>query len=113
MPANMKGCTSVWPRILMVTHTVQLNLEYLVSAFITCRLNFLPNDLSKLKAFADDKSNVTLKKKWVGGRVENILGKLKIVLRRVENIVGKGENAGFSIISFSHNVFKRFPTQGR
>ena len=46
--------------------------------------NSLPNDevlgLSKLKSFADDKSNVT----------QN----LKFVFRRVENIVGKGENAG-------------------
>ena len=45
--------------------------------------NSLPNerilDWSKLKAFADDKINVT--------------EKLKFVLGRVENIVGKGENA--------------------
>ena len=45
--------------------------------------NSLPDDnildLSKLKAFADDKLNVT--------------PKLKFVLRRVENNVGKGENA--------------------
>ena len=48
-------------------------------------LNSLPNDKilewSKLKAFADDKINVT--------------EKLKVVLGRVENIVGKGENAGY------------------
>ena len=47
--------------------------------------NSLPNneisDLSKLNAFANDKSNVT----------QN----LKFVLGRVENIVGKGENAGY------------------
>ena len=46
--------------------------------------NSLPNDRildwSKLKAFADDKINVT--------------EKLKFVFERVENIVGKGENAG-------------------
>ena len=57
----------------------------------------LPNgkisDWSKLKAFAEDKINVT--------------EKLKVVLRRVENIVGKGENAVTSIFSFFHNVFKR------
>ena len=44
----------------------------------------LPNeqilDLSKFKAFADDKIIVTQK--------------LKVMLGRVENIVGKGENAG-------------------
>ena len=48
-------------------------------------LNPLPNDKfldwSKLKAVADDKSNVA--------------AKLKFVLGRVENIVGKGENAGY------------------
>ena len=47
-------------------------------------LNSLQNDKflywSKLKAFADDKKNVT--------------EKLKFVLGQVENIVGKGENAG-------------------
>ena len=36
---------------------------------------------SKLKAFADDKINVS--------------GKLKFVLQRVENIAEKGENAGY------------------
>ena len=45
----------------------------------------LPNakilDMSKLKAFAGDKIDVT--------------EKLKFVLERVENIVGKGENAGY------------------
>ena len=48
-------------------------------------LNSLPNDKildwSKLKAFADDKINVTVK--------------LKFSLGRVENIVGNGENAGY------------------
>ena len=46
-------------------------------------LNPLPNDkilgLPKLKAFADDKLNVT----------QNV----KVVFRRIENIVGKEENA--------------------
>ena len=46
--------------------------------------NSLPNnnilDWTKLKAFADDKLNLTKN--------------LKLVLGRVENIVGKGENAG-------------------
>ena len=48
-------------------------------------LSSLPNnkflDWSKLKAFADNKINVT--------------EELKFVLVRVENIVGKGENAVF------------------
>ena len=40
-------------------------------------------DGSKLKAFADEKINVTEKKK------------MKFVLEMVENVVGKGENAGY------------------
>ena len=48
-------------------------------------INSLPNDKildwTKLKAFADDKINVT--------------EKLKFVLGKVENVVGKGENAGY------------------
>ena len=47
--------------------------------------NSLPNnkilDWSKLKAYADDKINVT--------------EKLKFVMGKVENFVGKGENAGY------------------
>ena len=56
-------------------------------------------DQSKFKAFADDKMNVTKE--------------LKFVLGRVENIVGKGENAGYKLFSFSHNVFKRLLSKGR
>ena len=48
-------------------------------------LNCLPDNkilgLPKLKAFADDKLNVT----------QNV----KVVFHRVENIVGKEENAGY------------------
>ena len=60
----------------------------------------LPDDkilgLPKLKAFADDKLNVT----------QNV----KYVFHRIENIVGKEENAVTSIFFFSHHVFKRlFP----
>ena len=43
-------------------------------------------DWSKLKAFADDKINVTQK--------------LIFALGRVENIVGKGENAGYQHFLF-------------
>ena len=49
------------------------------------KFNSLPYDMildwSKLKAFADDKINVS--------------DNLKCVLERVENIMGKGENAGY------------------
>ena len=82
-------------------------------------LNSIPHniilDLSKLKAFADDKTNMA--------------EKLKFILEGVENIVGKGENAGYhhfhlfqqcfqkasfstSIFSFKNNVFKRLLSQG-
>ena len=43
-------------------------------------------DWSKLKAFADDKSNLVEKSNQIWP---------KFVLGRIENIVGKGENAGF------------------
>ena len=59
-------------------------------------INSLPNDKfqdwSKLKAFTDDKINLTEKLKFVLGRVGNIVT---------------------SILSFSHNVFKRLLFQGR
>ena len=56
-------------------------------------------DQTKLKAFADNKLNVT----------EMIIS----VFDRVENIVGKRENAYTSNFSFSHNVLKRLPSQRR
>ena len=70
----------------MVTVLAKINLS---SANWSCsgkrRLNSLPNDKFldwlKLKAFADDKINVT--------------EKLKFVLGRLENMVDKGENAGY------------------
>ena len=55
-------------------------------------------DKTKLKAFADDKLNVT---KMIFS-----------IFDRVENIVGKGEIACTSHFSFSHNVFKRLLSQG-
>ena len=61
------------------------------------KINSLPDDKivdwSKLKAFADNKINVA---------------EMMISLPdMIENIVGKGENAGYSIFSFSHNVFSK------
>ena len=59
-------------------------------------VNFLRNDKfidwSKLKAFADKKTNVIYEHKFFLGWVEKI--------------VGKRENAGTSIFWFSNNVFK-------
>ena len=66
-------------------------------------LTLLPNnktlDWSKLKAFADEKL-----------KVAEIM---TFVFYSIENIVGKGENAGYSIFSFSHDVYKRPLSQGR
>ena len=49
----------------------------------------------KLKAFADDKINVT--------------EKLKFVLQRVENIVGKGENTSYQPFLHIRQCFNPFP----
>ena len=56
-------------------------------------------DWSKLKAFADDKINVTKMAKFV--------------FDRVENMVGKGENACYQHFSFTRNVFRRLLSWGR
>ena len=73
-----------------------LSLHHILIAGLL--ISSLPNnkilDWSKLKAFADDKPNVT----------QN----LKFVLGRVENIVRKRENAGYSIFSFSPVFSKGF-----
>ena len=65
--------------------------------FVKLPINPLPYDKildqTKLKAFADDKSNVT----------KMIIS----VFDRIENIVGKGETACTSDFSFSQNIFKR------
>ena len=73
----------------------------------------LPDDkmsaLPKLKAFADDKSNVTQNIKVALHRIEKIVEKeeafaddksnitqnIKVEVQRIENIVGKEENAGY------------------
>ena len=62
--------------------------------------NFLPHgkilDWSKLRAFTDDKINVT--------------EKLKFVLGRIENIVEKGQNAGYHHFLLFPKCFSRsFP----
>ena len=65
--------------------------------------NSLPNsrifDWSKLKGFADNKSNMAQV--------------IAILFDRVENIVGKEKMLVTSIFSFSHNVFKKLLPQGR
>ena len=67
------------------------------SCVASSSFNPLPDDKildwSKLKAFADNKLNVT----------KMIIS----VFDRVENIVGNGEIDCTSNFSFSHNVFKR------
>ena len=61
--------------------------------------HFIILDQTKLRAFADDKFNLT---------------KMVIsVFDREENVVGKGEIACTSNFSFIHNVFKRLLSQRR
>ena len=55
-------------------------------------------DWSKLKAFADNKINVTQELKFISGRVENIVGKEKMLVT--------------SIFSFFHSILKSFLIQG-
>ena len=76
----------------------------LVRAFVVWKsVNPFPHDKildqTKLKAFADDKLNVTK-------MIISVFG-------TVENIVGKGEIAFTSSFSFSHNVFERLLSQTR
>ena len=54
--------------------------------------------MSKLKAFVDDKLDVTKK--------------LKFVLGRVKNIVGKGENAGCQHLLLFPQCFQKAPFSG-
>ena len=56
------------------------------------------SDWSKLKTFADDKTDLT--------------EKLKFVLGRVENIVGKGENAGYQHFLLFPRCFQRTTFSG-
>ena len=64
--------------------------------------NPLPNDKildwSKLKAFADDKINVT--------------EKMKFVYRKIENIEGKGENAGYQHFLLFQQCFQNTSFSG-
>ena len=64
---------------------------------LCAELNSLPNDKildwSKLQAFADDKTKV--------------IEKLKFVLGRVENIAGKGQNAGYLHFLFFQHFFSK------
>ena len=64
--------------------------------------NSSPNDKIldwfKLKAFANDKVNVTQK--------------LKFVSKRIENILGKGENAGYQHFLLFPKCFQKLPPFG-
>ena len=91
---------------MLVTSTFSFShnvFKRLISQGQDCvvRVNPLPVDKildqSKLKAFADNKLNIT----------KMILS----VFDRVENIVRKGKIACTSNFSFSHNVFKRLLSQ--
>ena len=77
--------------VLLFSFSLYLQIFSTLSGLnFCCFVNCLPYDKildwSKLKAFADEKINVTQELKFVSGRKENI--------------VGKGENAGYQKISF-------------
>ena len=65
-------------------------------------------DLAEFNPSSNDKIlNWTKLKTFVDNKLD--VARITISLYDVvENIVGKGENAGESIFSFSHYVFKRF-----
>ena len=73
-------------------------------SFVGTWLNPLPNektlDVTKLKAFADDKLNVAKMTIFLFNRAENIVGVDKKML-----VTG--------IFSFSHSVFQSFLLKGR
>ena len=66
----------VWRKVDVFKTPINLHIDVVNSG-----INGKILDWFKLKAFADDKINVT--------------EKLKFVLERQENIVGKGENTGY------------------
>ena len=93
---NIVGKGEAYNYRCLVDHHSPRNFE----SFYT--LNSLPNDnildLSKFRAFAENKSNVT----------QN----LKIVLGRVENIVGIGENAGYQHFLLFLQCFQKLSFSG-
>ena len=76
---------------------------YTATVYLKYDINSLPNnkflDLSKLKAFADGKIEMSEIVRFLLGRVEKIVVKEKMLVN--------------SIFSSSHNVFKRLFSQGR
>ena len=82
--------------VLTVTCGISLENTFLFIAIPAASFNSLPNDEilvgTELKAFADNKLNVS---------------KIPFsVFNRVENNVGNGENAGYQHFVFSHSVFQ-------
>ena len=77
-------------------------IHFLHCAYATLNLDSLPNnkilDWSKLKAFAEDKMNVTYE--------------LKFVSERIENIFGKEENAGYQHFLLFPKCFQKPPSLG-
>ena len=80
-------------------------------------INSVPNknilDCSKLKAFADDKINITSKQNFCFEWVENTLGKGENAGFQYFLMVGKGENAGFQYFLLFQQCFQRLLLQGR
>ena len=73
-------------------------IEEWVQHYFNSSPNCKTSDLSKLKAFADDKLNVTQNLKFVWGRLENI--------------AGKGENAGYQHFLLFLQCFQKFSFSG-
>ena len=95
------GPLVIFTGLIMKKKRFWRTLAFLYS--ILCPLfNSIPNDKilyhSKLKEFADDKINVTLK--------------LKFVLGRVENIIRKTENAGYQHFLLYPQLFKKASFSG-
>ena len=74
---------------LGIPKTLSIQLHNLVQPFPNDKIL----DLTKSKAFADNKINLN--------------ERLKLVLGKVENIVGKGENAGYQHFLFFPQCFQK------
>ena len=86
-------------------HSFQLSTSYCLTFYQMTILG-----LPKLKAFSEDKSNVTQNIEVVFHRIDksNVTQNIEVVFHRIENIVKKKKMLVTSIFFFSHNVFKGF-----
>ena len=87
---------------MLVTRTFFISPNVFYLFIDNLHINSLPNNkilnVTRLKAFADDKFSVA---------------KVMISLfDKIQNIVRKGENAGYQHFLLSHNVYNRLLLQG-